>query len=142
MSRKHPINSLKLFNCEFMTRENNIKIKVTSKWLKRLFKNGYYVDEVNELWFDDPEGGLEYNNWVDVYGEGIWDMNQKEVDDVAKKIVRDFSHLTRRPRQKALSRAFSNLLEDKTLLVYLYARDKWGCDYTFLFRKRGDKNGK
>lgn len=140
--KKQPINSLKLFNHEFMAGDNNIKIKVTSKWLKRVLKNGYYVDEITEFWHDDPDEGLGLLTWIDQYGKGIWDMSQKEVDDMAKTIIRDFSHLTRRSRQKALPRAFSNLLEDKTLLVYLYIRDRWRCDYTFLFRKRGDKNGK
>lgn len=38
---------------------------------------------------------LEYNNWIEVYGEGVWFMSQREVDAAAKdKLSYIMHHIT------------------------------------------------
>lgn len=138
MNNKKPINSLELFYEELNRGEvPGTIINATGKWLKKVLQSGYYIEEISQLWFDDPEGGLNFNNWVDAYGKGIWGMTQKETDEYARKIVRDFSHLTRRPSQKVIPRAFTKVHEEgKAFCVYLYMRDKEACDYHILFVKK------
>ncbi len=137
MSRKKPIDSLERFYNEFDSEIDvtNI-INFNSKQLKKLLKDGYCVDSMSELWYDGEEG-LSYNNWIEEYEEGIWWMSQEDVNKAVKYAVRKFSHLTRRSNQKVISRAYETT-RGAYLAIYLYMRDRIGCDYMIFFKKRGD----
>ena len=142
MSDKKPIDSLKLFNEEFNGKlarqwgERTIT-RFSSKTIKKLYQKGYYVETITELWFDDEEG-LGFNNWVEEYPWGGWGMmSQKYVLNMAKGIARDFSHLTRRPRQKVLPRCYKQE-DDEYIMFYLYMRDRGYCDYAIFFKKKGE----
>jgi hypothetical protein len=138
--RKKPIDSLERFYKEMDAMPSSKKLYITtfnSKRLKRLLKDRYYVESVFELWFDS-EAGLDHNNWVDENSEGTWGMTQKDVDNMAKYIVRNFSHLTRRRTQKAIPRSYRADGVDNAICLYLYMRDRIGCDYMIFFKKRGE----
>ena len=137
MSRKKPIDSLERFYAKFDS-EINIADIITfnNKQLKKLLKDGYCVDSMSELWYDGEEG-LDYNNWVEEYAEGIWWMSQKDVNEAVKYAVRKFSHLTRRPNQKVIPRAYRTT-RGAYLAIYLYMRDRIGCDYMIFLKKRGE----
>lgn len=136
--RKKPIDSLERFYKE-LRNERMCGAQVVTfngKKLKKLLKDGYYVENMSELWYD--EQGLDYNSWIDEYGEGIWFMSQKDVDEVVKDTVRRFSHLTRRAGQKAIPRAYKATMPDNCIGIYLYMRDRIDCDYMIFFKKRGE----
>jgi hypothetical protein len=133
MSKKKPIDS---FWMKHYSKKEGVVF--SSKRLKSLLRSGYCVETVSELWFDSEEG-LGYNNWVDEYAEGVWDMSQKEVNDMAYYVVRKFSHLSRRCAQKAIPRAYKKEESADTISFYLYMRDRGYCDYMiFLTKKRGN----
>lgn len=135
--RKKPIDSLERFYKEM--HENSMHdaqiITFNSKKLKTLLREGYNIESLSELWYD--EQGLDYNNWIDEYGDGIWFMTQKDVDKmVIQDTVRKFSRLTRRAGQKVIPRAFKSIMSDDCISIYLYMRDRIKCDYVIYLRKR------
>lgn len=134
--RKKPIDSLELFYAK-LDSEKEIAdiIAFNSKQLKKLLKEGYYIDSMYEYWYDSEEFGLDFNNWIEDYEEGVWDMSQKDVERAAKYAVREFSHLTRRLNQKVIPRAYITTRGMFTV-VYLYMRDRIGCDDVLFLRKR------
>lgn len=134
--RKKPIDNLKRFYDHFNS-EMNIAdiIAFNSKQLKKLLKEGYYIDSMYEYWYDSEDGGLDFNNWIEDYEEGVWGMSQKDVERAAKYAVREFSHLTRRLNQKVIPRAYITT-RGTFKMVYLYVRDRIGCDYMLFLRKR------
>ncbi len=140
MSRKKPIDSLERFYNQFDS-EIDIAdiIAFNSKQLKKLLKDGYYIETMSEFWYDSEDGGLDFNNWVEEYAEGIWWMSQKDVDRATKDAVRKFSHLTRRTCQKGIPRAYETT-RGEFKMIYLYARDRIDCDYAIFLRKRGTNN--
>jgi len=135
--RKKPIDSLERFYAQ-LDSEIDIADIITfnSKQLKKLLKNGYYIDSMSELWYDGEEG-LSYNNWIEEYEEGIWGMSQKDVEKATKDAVRRFSHLTRRSNQKIVPRVYKTTRGMFTM-IYLYMRDRTDCDYMIYLRKRGE----
>ena len=130
---------MKLFDKEFAHNVRGTRqiIRFNSKAMNRLLKRGYYIETVSELYFDDEEVGLTFNNWVDEYSEGAWGLSQKDIDNSAKEFVRKFSHLSRRRNQKVIPRAFKETYPgEDTIMIYLYMRDKIQCDYAIFFRRR------
>lgn len=135
---------MELFDKEFnkpdMVKPGEIReiVRFNSKAMKRILKQGYYIKGVDELWFDGDEG-IEHMIWIDENVKGNWGMTQKDVDDTAKYAVRKFSHLTRRAKWKAIPRSFKHKHLDDSIMVYLFMRDKEGCDYAVFFEKKGRK---
>lgn len=135
--RKKPIDSLERFYAQFNSEKNTVNIiTFNSKQLKKLLKEGYYIHSLSELWYDGEEG-LSYNNWIEEYEEGIWGMSQKDVEKAAKDAVLRFSHLTRRSNQKIVPRVYKTTRGMFTM-IYLYMRDRIGCDYMIFLKKRGE----
>lgn len=136
--RKKPIDNLERFYHEFDSEADAANIvDFNSKQLKKLLKDGYYIETVSELWYDSEEGGLDFNNWVEEYTESNWGISQKDVDNMTKYAVRKFSHLTRRPSQKVLPRAYK-AKRGAYLAIYLYMRDRISCDCMIFLKKRGE----
>ncbi len=138
MSRKKPIDSLERFYHEFDSEVDAADIvDFNHKQLKKLLKDGYYIDSMSELWYDSEEGGLDFNNWIEEYEEGTWGMSQKDVDRATKDAVRKFSHLTCRASQKGIPRAYE-ATRGEFKMIYLYMRDRIDCDYMIFLKKRGE----
>lgn len=139
MSNKKPIDSLERFYHEF---DSEIELpnicSFNSKRLKKLLKDGYYVDILSELWYDSEEG-LSYNVWIDEYSDGVWWLSQEDVNRETKDAVRRFSHLTRRTSQKVIPRAYETT-HGESKMIYLYMRDRIRRDYMITLRKKGAKD--
>lgn len=136
--RKKPIDSLERFYAKFNAEKNTANIiTFNNKQLKKLLKDGYCIETMSELWYDSEDGGLDFNNWIEEYAEGIWWMSQKDVDRATKDAVRKFSHLTRRSSQKNIPRAYETM-RGEFKMIYLYARDRIDTDYAIFLRKRGE----
>ena len=137
---KKPIDSLERFYAMFDSEMDVADIiAFNSKQLKKLLKDGYYIHSMSELWYDSEDGGLDFNNWIEEYEEGIWWMTQKDVNRATKDAVRKFSRLTCRASQKGIPRAYETT-RGEFKMIYLYMRDRIKCDYAIFLRKRG--NGK
>ena len=128
------------------------ELELTYDYIYWLFKE-YWVEEYANLFYDSSpkecndctidgcdgceiwdkwhlsEKQLSFNNWVDVWGRGIWDESQQSVDNRVKQI-------------------FLNILDDEDLeyrlwiferdgkkWIYYYDRDRFS-DYWFIFRRK------
>lgn len=126
-------------------------------WLFRHYKTHeftihFYDSEPklrDDIKFDDPwwesSEGIEYeysqfrnheehrmvfNNWIDVFGEGIWGWTQKEVDRFAREnlnAVRDWP-------VKKKGRIYCGIKDD-FIFIYCYGRDFLGEDLWFIMHK-------
>lgn len=88
--------------------------------------------EIYEVWFKSEER-LKFNNWIDVFGPGIWDYNQEDSDKFARNLLLEV--LKDKEKNDRLFIAY----KDNSLILYYYNRDrKECCDYGFVFEKRED----
>lgn len=120
-------------------------IKLTNAFISWLFHH-YQVLEFTIHYYDaDPdyefakdltteefeEKRLTYNTWVDVFGPGIWDMSQKQVDGYAKWNLDWFR------RSGHLAGRCWLGYNDKMLHLYCYGRDIHEYDLYFVMLPRG-----
>lgn len=100
-------------------------------WLKT--SEGRVFDR--KLWRDYEERRMTFNNWIDVFGNGIWGLAQKETDKIAKDSLKDI-------RKWPISKKGRFFLAEKGdfLYLYCYGRDFKGEDYWFVLQKRNSKN--
>ena len=128
--------------------KNYSEIKLTSKFISWLFNQyevfqytvNFYDAEPSEEEKQQPDFDWEqfentkrmvFNNWVDIFGSGIWDMTQKEVDQSARSVLKEFrksGHLKGRCWM-----AKSN----KMLHLFCYGRDIHKYDLHFIMVPRG-----
>lgn len=97
-------------------------------------------DEVLKIYEQYEERRLTFNNWIDVYGEGIWGQTQDLVDYNTKLELKDIQ------KWKNLSdRVYCIETLDpsgkKHISLYIYGRDIHARDYVFSFVRR-DKHKK
>lgn len=97
-------------------------------------------DEVLKIYEQYEECRLTFNNWIDVYGEGIWGQTQDLVDSNTKLELKDIQ------KWKNLSdRVYCIEALDpsgkKHISLYIYGRDIHARDYVFSFVRR-DKHKK
>ena len=135
------------------------------KAIEDLFEN-YHIQETTEHWYDSSpyecdncekhylkcseckiwekwngsEKQLSFNNWIDVYGPGIWGMSQEECDEQAKEILSNA--LTKEENLERLFFSESNIKKEKQVYhfydIFYYNRDRQYYDWWFVFRR---KNG-
>lgn len=75
---------------------------------------------------------LSFNNWVEVYGDGIWYMSQKTVDSCA----REFLLSTKKCEASYHGRLFM-AEHDGMISLYYFGRDtNFRADYHWTFQKR------
>lgn len=137
------------------------EFKLTKRFISWLF-NHYYCWEYSVNFYDEIEASVYdydtmtytgeirprtwdericFNNWVDLFGEGIWGMNQRQVDQYAKQLMNDF----RKAGHINDSRCWIGNLKWEELEfvhVYLYGRDIHTFDLHFIMRKRGSTGRK
>ena len=77
---------------------------------------------------------IEFNNWIDVIGSGIWGMSQHSVDKIARDTLLDVKKL----EVKKKGRLFISTNKDD-IRIYFYGRDLWKVDYWFIFTKKDKK---
>lgn len=125
------------------------------KTIEELFAN-YHIHETTQHWYDsDPnechnckrrecrnctiwkkweysEKRLSFNNWIDVYGPGIWDMSQEESDKQAEGILTEaIKNINNAERL-----FFTQPKDDKNYFyIFYYNRDRKFCDWWFIFKK-------
>ena len=148
--RKDLIEKELSHNSEF----NFKQLKPTKKFISWLFRHytvheftiHFYDDEPEytedeycgmapmewfKLWRDHEERRMTFNNWIDVFGPGIWDFTDKENED----IVRDYLISVRNWPMKKKDRVYWAKNED-SIWIYCYGRDFLGEDYWFIMKRR------
>lgn len=88
--------------------------------------------EIFELFRNHEERRMTFNNWIDVIGEGIWDMSQRDADRQSKDLMIDF----RQSSVKKKDRIYYMNTGDFAV-IYCYGRDFSGADYWFMLKKKG-----
>lgn len=133
------------------------QLKLTKKFINWLFRHytlheftihfyddepEYEYDEENDtipyfpmdwykLWRDYENRRMTFNNWIDVFGPGIWDFTDKENED----IVRDCLISVRNWPVKKKDRVYWAKNED-SIWIYCYSRDFLGEDYWFIMTRK------
>ena len=122
--------------------------------LKQLFTN-YNAYEISQHWYDEdpPEchkctdkectfctvyksyyaagKNKTYNNWIDVWGPGIWDYTQKEANRFARKQIQELQQ-----EEDIMERIFF-FWEKNDFCIYYYGRDKHPyCDWFFIMKPK------
>lgn len=86
---------------------------------------------VCQIYEDYEQDRLEFNNWIEVNGEGIWGWSQKDVDEYGKRILK---------RIKKFPTSIKDRLfvaeSDDDIRIYFYGRDLWKVDYWFIFKRK------
>jgi len=82
----------------------------------------------------NSEEQLSFNNWIDVFGPGIWGMNQKQSNEMAKEYFKEITS-----DNEFLTRTFYYYPKENELHIFYYNRDRGSigkCDYWFVFKRK------
>lgn len=82
--------------------------------------------------YDKSEIKLTFNNWIEVYGNGIWGMSQYEVDRICIHILKYYH----KRKHKLKDRVYISNDNDGYIHLYFYLRDIESCDLHFIFKRR------
>lgn len=134
-----------------------VPFKVNTRSIRKLFENRICV-EFLEKYYDDEyigddeskprslESKLTFNNWFDCYREGVWDLSQKQIDDMAKgSLLAIFKQKYRWSKPKFTDGNerwfYGKNKHDNKVAVFFFGRDlpQYECDYVFLFGTEADK---
>ena len=77
---------------------------------------------------------IEFNNWIEVFGEGIWHMSQHRVDEAAKDTLTEI-----KKSGASLKDRLYYAKKDDQIRIYFYGRDFMYTDYWFIFIKRKNR---
>ena len=123
---------------EELRRVTNVKrLKLHNRFIEKLF-NKYRVNEFLVKFYDSEDTTwderIEFNNFIDVFGRGIWGQSQSTADNFAKGYMKEF-----RKAGHLKDRCWIGEYGNNTL-VYLYGRDIHEFDLVYLMRKRDEKD--
>lgn len=113
----------------YITKENKKQIYSKKKYSKQELKEAY--DKIMSIYNSKEykERKLTFNNWIEPYFEGNWNMSQEYVDEKTKSILLDFIG------KKNKERVYIHR-EDNSIHIYIYARDIYDMDYWIILAKR------
>ena len=77
---------------------------------------------------------IEFNNWIDVFGEGIWGMSQHKVDEAARDTFTEI-----KKSGVSLKDRLYFAEKDNMIVIYFYGRDFMYTDYWMIFMKRKNR---
>lgn len=106
------------------------KLKPSNRFINKLF-NHYYVVEHTEHFYDSVSHGIEFNNWIEVYSNGVWGMSQKDVDKISKEHLKNIKRCV----VSYNGRLYIAEKED-SIFIYYYGRDFALVDYLWIFKRK------
>ena len=77
---------------------------------------------------------IEFNNWIEVFGKGIWGMSQYRVDEAARDTLKEI-----KKSRVSLKDRIYYAEKDEQIRIYFYGRDFMWADYWFIFMKRKNR---
>ena len=135
------------------TPELNFKqLKLTKKFISWLFRHysvheftihfyddepEYGYDEENnpmeryKIWRDHEERRMTFNNWIDVFGPGIWDCTDKENEEIARNALVSVRNWPVKKKDRIYWAK-----NDDYIRIYCYGRDFCGADYWFIMKRK------
>ena len=134
--RINPASGTALFNTilnseEIAKEQGNFRFSEEEYTMEEL-KQAY--DKITQQRKDYESRRIEFNNWIEVYSDGIWGMSQKDVD----KISREHLKSIKRCGVSYNGRLYIAEKED-SIFIYFYGRDFALVDYWWIF-KRNDRD--
>lgn len=106
------------------------KLKPSNRFINKLF-NHYYVVEHTEHFYDSGSHGIEFNNWIEVYSNGVWGMSQKDVDKISREHLKNI----KRCGVSYNGRLYIAEKED-SIFIYYDGRDFALVDYLWIFNRK------
>lgn len=116
------------------------QLNPTSRFISWLF-NHYYTQEFTEHFYDyegymrecvgESYDRLTINNWIEVYGNGIWEQSQKDTDRISRERLKS----TKRISISYKGRLFWAKEED-CIYIYYYGRDYAYKDYWWIMKRK------
>src|SRR5574344_336194 len=115
----------------------------TKEYNKEKYNINYTIEEAKKCSierdkiykkYNNSERRLTFNNWQDPYGEGIWCMSQKQVDQMAYDTFKSIQKFNV-PKKDRLYISYKNDM----IRIYFYGRDFNELDYFFIFKKRDSR---
>ena len=112
----------------------------TKEYIKEKYNVDYTIEEAkkcniksNKIYeeYKNSERRLNFNNWQDPFGKGIWGMSQERVD----KLARDTFKSIQKFNVSKKDRLYISYKDDE-IRIYSYGRDFNESDYWFIFKKR------
>lgn len=96
--------------------------------------NNYICEDCNarKQWMGSEEQ-LSFNNWIDVWGPGIWDMNQSECNRMVKDIFRNEIYKDTEMKDRLF---WYQPPTQEYFHMFYYNRDRKNKDYYFIFKMR------
>lgn len=88
-------------------------------------------DKVVQMYKDYEQTRIKFNNWIEPYFKGNWDMSQEYVDSFGRSVLK---HIRNFP--KSIKNRLYFAKNDDQIIIYFYGRDFLEVDYWFIFRKR------
>lgn len=111
------------------------KLKLSNRFIDWLFRH-YYTGEFSVHCYDRDSMGedrITFCNWIEPYGEGIWNMSQVDADKEARGAL-DYVRQINIKKDGRIWIAH----EDDYIFIYWYGRDILWSDF-WLVMKRKDK---
>lgn len=112
----------------------------TKEYIKEKYNIDYTIEEAkrcaieyNRIYkeYNNSERRLTSNNWQDPYGEGIWGMSQKRVDQLVYDTFKSIQKFNISKKDR-LYISYKN----GEIRIYFYGRDFNKLDHWFIFKKR------
>ncbi len=112
----------------------------TKEYIKEKYNINYTIEEAkrcsiesDEIYkeYNNSERRLTFNNWQDPYGEGLWGMSQKQVDQMAYDTFKSIQKFTVSKKDRLYISYKNDMIR-----IYFYGRDFNKLDYWFIFKKR------
>lgn len=108
-----------------------------------MFPDGTYSQEelkaaylkVKQMYINYEPRRIEFNNWIEVFGEGIWGMSQQYVDGEAIDTLKELQRINVKHDGR-----FYWYKDKNEIHIYFYGRDFMDKDYWFIFKRKGAKN--
>mgnify|MGYP000290733331 FL=1 len=131
--RINPASGTALFNTilnseEIAKEQGNFRFSEEEYTMEEL-KQAY--DKITQQRKDYESRRIEFNNWIEVYSDGIWGMSQKDVD----KISREHLKSIKRCGVSYNGRLYIAEKED-SIFIYYYGRDFALVDYWWIFKRK------
>jgi len=104
------------------------KLKPSKRFIDWLFRH-YYTDEFAIHWYDSD---ITFNNWIDPFGEGIWEMSQYQTDRCSRNALCKI----RSAPVKKKGRLYISYFDDGDIYIYWYGRDYMYCDYWWYMKRK------
>ena len=88
-------------------------------------------EKVKKIYEDYTEHRLHFCNWQEPYFNGVWEMSQKQVDNIAISTLKEIKRYPMSNKKRFYISEYDNRIN-----IYWYGRDYKYVDYWFRFKRK------